>query len=240
VPTPTPPSSAEIAAGNAEVKDAHTWVNQYLDSPKFRERMERTVSAEGLDPRNAANYGNIIRSRVQATQPEYVAQARDDGSWLFPDPNAVTQSRYDDNSNTAYTYGPQAKELGMSAGTIGAHEVGHAVGSVFTVPPQQQQTMRTALLPGMDEASTRSLPEQARADLYGIRYLADKLGVYNAKTEDFTEAHLTALENAIQQRRGEDGTILRYMLEAYGRDGLIKLMNLVAREGGSSIPNNAA
>jgi hypothetical protein len=219
-----------------EADKAKQWIEAYLRSKKFEERLNKTIQNEGMNPKNAANYGHLMRKAVQDANVEYVDGFFDNIGRVLQGQPSITHSHYRDRANTAYIYGPEVR--GQNVGAVTAHELGHTVGSVFAVPPRQAETIRQLQRPGANNSHVQA-PEEARGDVYGIRYLANQLGVYNANTEDFTAKHLTALQNALQQRGIQD-TQLNRMINTYGPDGLIRLMNMIAKQENNTIPNNYA
>lgn len=230
-PAPTPPSK------KTKVDNAKKWVEQYLQSPKFKERLSNTIRNEGMDPRNAANYGHLMRKQVKDGTIEYVDGFLDNTERILRGEPSITRSHYNSGTNSAYVYGPEA--AGADVGGIAAHELGHTAGSAFAVPPKQAELIHSLQLPGTNRSHVGKA-EEARADVYGIRYLANQLGVYDANTEDFTAAHLTALQNALKQRGIQEHHLTR-MLETYGADGLIRLMNIIAKNNqNTEMPDNYA
>ena len=232
-PQPAPMSPSK----QTEVNNAKKWTEEYLQSQKFKERLANTIRNEGMDPRNATNYGHLMRKRVGDANVEYVGGFMDNAERILRGEPSVTHSYYSDRNNTAYIYGPQV--AGQDVGGVTAHELGHTAGSAFAVPPKQAETIRNMQRPGAGGNYVQQ-PEEARGDVYGIRYLANKLGVYNANTENFTAGHLTALQNALKQRGMQDTQLTR-MLDTYGPDGLVRLMNMIAKNNqNTDMPNNYA
>ena len=150
-------------------------------------------------------------------------------------------SHYRPENNTAYIRADDKAHPDLDV--IAAHELGHSVESVFPVPPRQRErieSMQSAAQNWSRKAGHVTDPDEARGDVYALRYLANKLGVYDAGTQRFTPAHLAALQKAILQRGQGADPLLTRMLDVYGSDGFIELMNRIAKQENNTIPDNYA
>ena len=236
VPRPTPAPAAP--SDEEKVRAAKEWMARYLKSPMFAQRMAQTVKDEGWDKRNAANYSQILQGNLQDVQADYVpggffntlyrmAQGKDNPGG----------SRYYDQ--TAFVVGPQAKESNTTVDELATHEFAHSLEDKFAVPPRQQAQIRA--LQTEDPRANKHVrdPEEARADVYAIRNLASRLGVYDAGTQVFTPQHLAKIEQAVKSGKAKSYSLQR-MLEVYGPDGLVKLMNMIAQQNANQIPDNYA
>ena len=129
---------------------------------------------------------------------------------------------------------------GPAQSPIGAHEKGH-LGFKDIMPQSQQDYLKANQLPKGSKARmsdhARS-PGETRADVMSLRYVADRLGIYNPMKEGFTVEHLKKLQNLPPQYSGFSSKLQR-LLEVYSPEMLIWIMNNVAEnKQGNQTPDN--
>jgi hypothetical protein len=227
-PTPTPPPSME-----PQIAEGRQYVANYVASPKFRERLASTLVAQGRNPADTPMDQRHIQNTLQQAKLTYVPDWWTGAKRIFNGERSGMGTFYVPRENQVYLYGPKLENY--NPGAVSAHEFGHTLSKSFPIHKTQKELIKGAQTSARTHVSA---PEETRADIYGLRYLASKYGVYDAGTQDFTPAHLDALIEAVQRNEGSNKSLDR-MLQQYGRDNFIMLMNTIAQNQRNNIPDNA-
>jgi hypothetical protein len=227
---PQPTDYSLPAFSPKDNKKVLDWTNQYVNSPKYKERL--TPFYRYPD--------HIQRQRAGLV-----------GSLTVRD-NPGTASRYYSNGNEVALSGLQAKAAGASTDEILAHEVAHAVNGNNLVKGAQLSPQETDfILRRNKNISTQDIdrfsqqakqsgkpiqdfltgashdvnPSENHSDINALRYLMNKRGLYDASKQDISPEMLKAASKDPSINRS---FIWKRLRDSFDDKALIEIMNKVA------------
>jgi hypothetical protein len=233
-----------------QINDARDWMQSYYASPKFEERYNRMINdgtyksnwlSEAAERRGI---GAILNGRLKWMDiiPAQVAATR----FAFDPTKAGAGSRYFRHDNLAIIdpktdiFRARAAGVGHNTGSTTVHEIAH-MDTTALMSPKQIDRMRRGLRPLKDrnlDFRHVEKPHEARADIQGMRYVAARLGIYDARTENFTKEHLKALFREMTPDQRPLAATFYRMLQTYDEDTLIWMMNNLAQNDSKEGPSN--
>lgn len=232
-----------------QAEDARQFQWRYYRSPRFREMVGQAWGNAPLTERFASWFGNwntvndlpATMSRLASTTPVYVTRPGDVTS-----PGA-TGSQYQrgriDLNPRMDAYNAGGFGGASNVGETAAHEFGHS-GEDMIVPQWQQEEMARRLKPASEDNRNQRHGRnwyETRSDLNALRYLANRLQIYDAGTQAFTAEHLQQLQQQFNGANQPISLLLRRLLANYAPKDIIWLMNNVARNAEqNAVPDNYA
>lgn len=231
--------------------DARDYVSNYHLTPKFQERLDNAWRGLGvISPGFVHRHTEGARSTPYEHLPEVMAADTKGASY------AIDNRRYGDGSNYSEAHHIQLRpnkdkldtaDYGQFKTILQAaapHEFAHSSSGFhaelsgpknLTIPEAQQREIARR---SVDPKAYGAIPEETRGDLMAARYALHRLGIYDAGTEDFTPQHLERFIQTLRQN-GTPNAALERLLKTFGAENVIWLMNNIAQQGGSAIPDNA-
>lgn len=223
-------------------EDAIEFTVDYLKSPKYRERLEKS-GYNDID--------KLIKDRIDRIEKTKIVQFSGLPKTATEKLNsAITGFNY--SSDPQSMYNPmigsvlvnkfQADKTNSSINEVIAHELGHAEISARMDSPdvivpaavsmnyndlsEMRKRSRIKRQNDLEPKSWEdrknrheSNPEEVKSDLNALRYLLKEKGVYDAGKEDFTKEHLEKAPKSFTRDR---------LLRKYSEEDVIWLMNNIA------------
>jgi hypothetical protein len=224
-----------------ENKKVLDWTNQYVNSPKYKERLTPFYK-----------------------YPDYIQKQRSGltGSLTVRN-NPGTGSGYYSNGNEVALSPLEAQATGASTDEILAHEAAHSVNSNDRVKGAQLSPQETDfILKRNKNISTQDInrfaqlskdtgkpiqdvlkdnlhdvnPSENHSDINALRYLMNKRGLYDASKQDLDPA---TLKKAAQDPAINRSFIWKRLKDSFDDKALIEIMNKVAVNKNSNQSNTA-
>jgi hypothetical protein len=218
----------------------------YYRSPKFKERFNRMINDGTYKPsslslmRHILEPGQIMATRIEnmsmypATSSNPIVralQSRNSGSRLYQGLGiAIIDTKEDKERNYLGITNP---------GATAVHEFAHKNQDMLLSPKQAsriKQGIQTNSEAGLSEHVRK--PTEARADIQGLRYMAARLGIYDARTQTFTREHLQRLFREISHADQPAMPYLYRLSDNYDDETIIWMMNNLAQNDSKEGPSN--
>jgi|11_taG_2_1085331.scaffolds.fasta_scaffold00034_47 GH24 family phage-related lysozyme (muramidase) len=227
---------------NEEGQKQRNWFDSYIRSDKYLERLGKEMTGfmpGAYDANKVANERRARLMNLRNTPVRFLPESSD----ISPTPGDV-QGVYDADEypgmimlRPEYSKGRQGP---WSYNTIPLHEMGHAADEGGKRIPQPTKDLLMSTLKDNDlgipkEEYYYTQPTEYINRLQPLRYLLQEEGIYDARTEDFTEKHLQkAKENTRIELNKHFQDLLR---NTKSEKDLINLMNIIAMdEQGQALP----
>lgn len=220
---------------NDRYKDIRQWTLDYINSPKYRERLTKS---------GYRDVDREIRKRAEDVQDVNVVDRESRfGTSYIPDRNRIEVAPKMDMA----LYEPFGL-LGVSppvTESLIAHEMSHAENRGKKMNEYDLNQLRRRLTKESHEPRTvemrgrkirlnpwhDEMPSENKADLNAIRYEMKQQGIYDAGTEDLKEEQLDKLQNSGIKDR---------LMRNYKKEDLMWLINNIAATRGKTADSNVA
>lgn len=199
---------------NSQFKKEIKFYNDYLQSPMYKQRLE------GMGWKNPEQ---VIKDRLNNlnTMNIYRGNFGDVGSQYLPE------------TNKAYVNNDDIEKYKSTIATIAAHEISHGIGSRFQnneandpnlrLNNNERRALESRNNFQGDWTEHDAMHHELKADIDSMRYLLNRDGIYDTKTQEFKKSHL----NSAKQKYSKDPFIKRIFDRVKDED-LIWIMNNIA------------
>lgn len=212
------------------------WMQNYVNSPKYRQRMGNFYT----NPDPALNQRRQILNNVEFRHVNTT------------NPNDV--GVYNISDNTIRINPSFSRMQGLDGESTKVHELGHAM---YLTPQEESYLLDRESTFGKNSANIRKFakdnkigisdaitqywrmhdyaPNELKSDIDAFRYLMNREGIYDAGTQDMNKEFL---EKARSNRKVSNDFLFKRLQRHYNDNDLIDIMNKVASNNQSS--SNAA
>ena len=213
-----------------QYQKAKKWTTDYVNSPKYKERLTKQVNTEKMLDGGAelASPSSIIKKRSEVlnyVKPEYVKGDIANTKGLLGDyssADSILRIRTD---------------LGDATPTL-VHELSHATlngDAPFSTKFNDSYVNKLMVQPGGSKFTNRwdpylQKPTEIKGRLDSLRYQMKSKGIYDAGTQDFSSEHLQKMRADKDIVNSEDYKSLESQLPQGRKDyGMSWLMNNIAK-----------
>ena len=189
-----------IKAQKGRTESPKEWLNTYISSPKYKERLESS-GYTNVDDEISIRKKNVKRTKLGNTKGE---------------------SHYDTNEKLIKINPTEQEYLQDQGSDILSHEFGHAEidGRNMTGRLNKEDYSQLYGRANRTGAKGHDLdPRENKSDINALRFELSKQGIYDAGKEDFIKEHLNEAKNSYIRER---------LLKNFNEDDLIYIMNNVA------------
>lgn len=241
MPAPTSPTTKISALRPKPNQKAQQWLGEYINSPKYKERLGAFYKYPDYIQQQRANMVKGVTIRE----------------------NTGTASGYYTNGNEVAISPLQIQSLKATRDEVEAHEVSHAINSnrdnkasALSAPEakfilERNKNINSGTIERFNNISKRSgqplsklmdgslhdvNPSENHSDINALRFLMRKRGIYDAGKDNLTpEVLQKAKKDAVIKR----SFILKRLNESFDDKGLLEIMNKVATNTNSKKSNTA-
>lgn len=236
----------ELAGG---IKSQFDYVREYINSPKYKERLSRIVNTErniqgSSNPANTFNSELLSNYNVGAKTPEIInSLVGVNNSNLDSVSNNINVGPYNLGRNVAGVFDSSIGDVRLNANllknnpTVPVHEFSHSAlngNAPFSTQLRDRYVspiLKAPGTPGWDP--TVSQPAELKSRVDAVRYLMKKNGIVDPGTSNITPEHINKLReiNGIEKdfnyKQLDD-----QLLDNKKDSGLLWLLNNIAKVNG--------
>lgn len=237
-PSYTPEKGADqtltpTEAINPVDQEVYNWTRDYIESPKYKERLS-----------NFYKYPGYIQRQRQAKASNVGFTEGESGSTAYSDNSAFP--------NQLHIGKGQLKAIGAGRDEAAAHELGHLSNAgddpalhlnaleeklIFnknkTVSPQMRESLNksvkernTTLSEYLGQGATHDIaPSETMSDVQALRFLMNKHKIYDARTQDLDA---NTLKKALSNPEIKKKFSTKRLLENFEEKDLLEILNKVA------------
>jgi hypothetical protein len=248
------PTEKPGAAINPTDKDAQEWLQSYIESPKYKERLDNFWKDPAYIQQTRDNQLKDVKFSETSGTKLVDGQVVRNGATV-----------YDSTYNSMNVNPDQLKQLKAGRGEADVHELAHGQNagdykSLQLNPVEQNYIFQRETQPTADDkkyypqyaekqgqsisdelahnAATHDIaPSENMSDIQAIRYMAYKKGIYDARHDDLTPEILDKIKKDPDIKNSFTG---KRVFSNFDDKGLLDIMNKIAYEAPKKNDENVA